>query len=231
MKKQKGFTLYEIIITLTIFFIFTAGTAAYVSGFFETSPLRVKTLLQHMKIIGPAFGLYYAKNLYGSEIYKDHPGKIKINLREMQAKGYIKNFNIIEKTGTAGKYSYADLKDIAPNLRGNLLAFQLDGDKKIYRNYYMVSGAVDEMVAGFYELCKGGSEQFGQNKVTKTKAAFYSLLRYGTNKCVVLKGAVLNELGEYYRGITAGCVDQANIGVSCIADDAKEGNILMYGLY
>ena len=170
MRRQQGFTIYEMVLTITIFITVTSAIAAYVSGSFDTTRTRAQTLLQQVKTIETAFAAYVAVNNYNSKIFSHESAQMTLNAVGMQQTGHLKGFNV--KALIADKIpaqwrgvSYVDFSAVEKNLIGSVFATRLlTGTIDGHGLGYFVTGQLPQffllllirrkkLAIEFYNLC------------------------------------------------------------------------------
>ena len=229
MRRQAGYTVYEIILTISIFIIVTAGTAAFVSGSFDTKTVKAKTLLQQVKGIEAVFANYVAVNLYNSSIFSNESALLQLNEDAMQKSGYLKGYKIKTRNLPLGKQErYFIFSDIEKELIASIFATRLrsggsagtDADSSSranYRNFFLLMGPSTELAIEFYNLCN-------KKKITTLPSPLPEPAQLFTDtdnkKCNVFNSqdSGFEEVVEKFRGDTLGTssydISDGNVSIS-----------------
>ena len=205
MNKQAGFTPLELVLTLAVILIVSAGTAAVVAVAFDPSKFKAKSLMQHVKTVESAFALYYSENSYNLTVYNSVEDQLPLNVQALADAGYLKNQQIVRLDFDYLEfdvYNYIALPEISEHARGIIFAT----DKKSganYINYYIITGLTKSLAEEFINLCNNdedfsvtGKNSF--NPVTNKKRCVLGREVPGTEWAGLT--------GEHCRGLTAGCL-------------------------
>ena len=220
MRRQRGFTIHEMVLTITVFIVVTAAITAYVGGSFDTTRTRAQTLLQQVKTIETAFATYVAINNYNSKIFPNESAQLTLNAMGMQQAGYLKGFIVKDLTRTTSQWnavSYVDFAAVEKDLIGSVFATRLltgqstvsetaNSSRANYRNFFIILDPSEKLALTFYNLCNGTTITALPEPFPPPQELFAITPE---KKCKLLKtqeywGEDFDDIGKMSRGKTLG---------------------------